>query len=429
VGLERRIVIRLVILAITLASCGDGGSDSPADALEFQANAYTRDNQREPGIIALAGGDIVIAWNSDGQDGDGFGVFVRRFSPELVPVADETQVNVATVGNETLETLAPTADGGFIVAWSDNTVGLARRYDADGVAGDPYEIEGGFGFAAAIDGDGRFVVTTSDGCSRSTSYGDQSYGCIHASRTEADGTLDDAPFQVGTASYDYQGYLIDQERPLVAANRAGEFVVVWSEASFYYGHHGDYEHFLYGRGFDADQSPVGAQFRAGGSGYLHQPGAADLGEAGEFVVVSRYCSSPYEIYGRSCYYAGIGGSRGAVGETSTPFNVVSQEGYDAREYVDIDPSAALNAVGEFVVVWERSPYDDANTSVMAKVFDAAGTESGNAYPVHPESTSSQCCPRSLRLDDGAVIVVWETADDGDGTGIFVRRLAGDGLGP
>ncbi len=428
-GLERRILVPLVLLATALASCGDGGSDSPTLSMEFQANAYTRDNQREPGIIVLAGGDIMLAWNSGGQDGDGFGVFVRRFSPELVPVADETQVNVATVGNQTLNTLAPTADGGFVVAWREGATAMARRYDADGVPGDPYGIEGGFGDAAAIDGDGRFVVAGSDVCSRSTSYGDQSYRCIQASRTEADGTLEDAPFQVGTANYDYLGFLIGQELPSVAATRAGDFVVVWSEADFYYGHHGIYRHVLYGRGFSADQSPLGAQFRAGNSGYLSLPGAVDLAESGEFVVVAHYCYGRYEQYERNCYFAGIDGSRRSVDGTTTFFDVARQQGYDDREYADAGPSGAINGVGEFVVVWERSPYDDRNTSVMAKVFDAAGTESGSAYPVHPESTSSQCCPRSLRLDDGSVIVVWEAADDGDGTGIFVRRHAGDGLGP
>ena len=44
-----------------------------------------------------ADGDFVVAWQSDGQDGDDDGVFARRFStPRASPLAAEFQVNTYT---------------------------------------------------------------------------------------------------------------------------------------------------------------------------------------------------------------------------------------------------------------------------------------------------------------------------------------------
>lgn len=51
---------------------------------EYALNIYTDDEQREPGLAAASDRGYVAVWESRGQDGDGDGIFSRRFlGPEL----------------------------------------------------------------------------------------------------------------------------------------------------------------------------------------------------------------------------------------------------------------------------------------------------------------------------------------------------------
>ena len=46
---------------------------------EFQVNSYTTDDQAFPSVAATGTNQFVVAWESDGQDGSGDGVFGQRF--------------------------------------------------------------------------------------------------------------------------------------------------------------------------------------------------------------------------------------------------------------------------------------------------------------------------------------------------------------
>jgi len=52
---------------------------------EFRANNYTTSTQSVPSVVSLAGGRFVVVWESNGQDGDSYGVFGRIFSPLFPP--------------------------------------------------------------------------------------------------------------------------------------------------------------------------------------------------------------------------------------------------------------------------------------------------------------------------------------------------------
>ena len=50
---------------------------------EFQINSYTLGDQRFPDIAMNDDGRFVVVWESDGQDGDGWGIFAETgFIPE-----------------------------------------------------------------------------------------------------------------------------------------------------------------------------------------------------------------------------------------------------------------------------------------------------------------------------------------------------------
>jgi hypothetical protein len=107
---------------------------------ELQVNAYTTSLQERPAISVDDDGDFVVAWASLGQDGSSYGIFARRFSSAGSSQAGEFQVNSYTSLHQRYATIATGADGGFIVAWHSNgndgnSYGVfARRFSSLGAA-------------------------------------------------------------------------------------------------------------------------------------------------------------------------------------------------------------------------------------------------------------------------------------------------------
>jgi hypothetical protein len=108
---------------------------------EFQVNTYTPLFQSNPAVALDPDGDFVIAWRSLAQDGSDSGVFARRFSASGTALAAEFQVNTHTVGQQRYPAATMETNGGFVVAWeSANQDALsgygifARRFDALGNA-------------------------------------------------------------------------------------------------------------------------------------------------------------------------------------------------------------------------------------------------------------------------------------------------------
>jgi len=195
---------------------------------ETRANSLTTDYQVNPAVGMDADGDFVVAWQSYFTDGDAYGIYVRRFNAAGAPLAAEARVNVVTAGQQQEPSVAVDADGDFVVAWeSDLQDGsgfgvYARRYNSSGVA-----VSGEFrvnttttadqrSAAVAIDADGDFVVTWSSFGQEATNYG------IYGQRYLANGTADGGEFHVNTYTSGHQ------TSPVVASDAAGEFVVVWT---------------------------------------------------------------------------------------------------------------------------------------------------------------------------------------------------------
>jgi hypothetical protein len=83
---------------------------------QFQVNLTTAGGQGHSQVAADALGNVLIAWESWGQDGDGNGVFARRFDA-LRAGSDEFQVYETGAGWQYLAGLLANATGGFEVRW------------------------------------------------------------------------------------------------------------------------------------------------------------------------------------------------------------------------------------------------------------------------------------------------------------------------
>ena len=180
-----------------------------------------------PAVTTMADGGFVVAWQSDGQDGSGFGIFARRYDAAGEPIGDEIRVNTTTAGRQQNPALAAAPDGGFVIAWqSDGQDGsglgiYAQRYDAAGEPlGDEVRVNAftpldQLNPAVAMDADGGFLVTW-----QSTAQ-DGSGAGIFAQRFGADGTAQGDEFRVNAITAGAQ------TNPVVALAPDGGAIIAW----------------------------------------------------------------------------------------------------------------------------------------------------------------------------------------------------------
>jgi large repetitive protein len=82
---------------------------------EFPVNTTAAGNQIEP-VLAMDGGNLTAVWESSGQDGSDFGIAARRFDCQGQPLGDDFVVNAFTTGYQARPVVAA-AGGDFVVAW------------------------------------------------------------------------------------------------------------------------------------------------------------------------------------------------------------------------------------------------------------------------------------------------------------------------
>src|SRR5688500_10450888 len=111
---SRECVVGLVaVILVPLAAFPQGHPLGP----EFRVNTYTTSNQGSPSVAADSGGDFVVVWASEGQDGSGWGVFGQRYSSSGSPFGPEFQVNTYTTSDQTSPSVAADSAGNFVVVW------------------------------------------------------------------------------------------------------------------------------------------------------------------------------------------------------------------------------------------------------------------------------------------------------------------------
>ena len=97
---------------------------------EFRANTTRPGNQEHQRVAVDQAGNFVVVWHSTGgQDGDGAGVYGRRFNPQGIPLAGEFLVNTTTAGSQIDPNIAMDNAGNFTVAWNDRGRATARSFD------------------------------------------------------------------------------------------------------------------------------------------------------------------------------------------------------------------------------------------------------------------------------------------------------------
>ncbi|MCA9098944.1 MAG: VCBS repeat-containing protein, partial [Planctomycetaceae bacterium] len=96
---------------------------------EFQVNSFTASQQRYPAVAVDSQGDFVIAWQTYGPDGGGYGIYAQRYLLNGSPDGPNFQVNSFTSGWQITPSVAMDSDGDLVFAWQS----AAQDGSSDGV--------------------------------------------------------------------------------------------------------------------------------------------------------------------------------------------------------------------------------------------------------------------------------------------------------
>jgi hypothetical protein len=220
-------------------------------------------------------------------------------------------------------------------------------------------------------------------------------------------------FQVNTYTTDDQRTLSaprDAPGGLVAADASGNFVVVW------YGSGEGYGSGIFGQRYDSEGVAVGEEFRvnshtSGGS----RPSVAMAAE-GDFVVV---------------WMGQDGSNAGVVGQRYDSEGAPQGVEFRVNSYTTLgqgNPFVASDASGNFVVVWTSDRQYEDSWGIFGQRYDSGGAAQGSEFRVNSYTPEAQHEPSVAMAATGDFVVVWASRDqDGDFYGVFGQRYDSAGV--
>ena len=391
-------IFALVVAAGVLLATGPVAADPGPVGSEFRVSDDTPGHSFLGDLTMSSSGEFVVTWTAYGSGRD---VFARRFDAAAQPLGSGFQVNTHTTGDQLFSGIAAAAAGNFIVVWTDfsgqdgSSDGVyAQRFTNAGVpVGTEFQVntyttsdQGSPGVAA--DPAGNLLVAW-----ESDSQGGSDNG-IFAQRYDAMGAAQGPELQVNTTPNFASG-------PRVAADGAGNFVVVWANFTG-----GGISRKILVQRFDAGGSPIGGEFQANVfTGTGHRDPAVAATPAGSFVIVwdegTAILARRYDASGSPL---------------AAPFQITPS---GSR------PSAATNTTGAFVIAWEDGDGD--SVGVFGRRYDAAGNALGTAFQVNTYTPDSQSDSKVGIDATGAFVVIWTSTQDGEDRGVFGQRFDAAGV--
>lgn len=230
--------------------------------------------------------------------------------------------------------------------------------------------------ATAMDADGDFLIVWS------SYHQDGDSGGIFGQRFDPNCQEVGGEFQLNTETVG------NQTEPTIAMHESGSFVAAWHGP-------GIGEQDIYAQRFNPDAEPLGGEFRVNGvaDGRQRFPRAA-MSPTGTFIVVWESEKPVAETYAWT-----------AAGQLYDANGAPIRNEFQASQLQDCRyPDAAMDAQGNFVVVWLQ---DKSTNSIMARLYDADGRPRTGAFAVSSVGFSSVTRPSVAMDNSGNFVVTWD----------------------
>ena len=349
---------------------------------EFRVNQSTFGNQIGAVVTMNSQGDFVVAWASEGQDGSGYGVYMRRYNASGTPLGNEPRVNTYAINNQFEVSAAMNDSGNVVIIWTSN----GQDGSGDGVYGQRYSASGspvGSEFrvntvtlgqqstsAVTMNALGEFTVTWHSLNTDGSGYG------VYSQRYTSSGTRNGANTLVNTTTSG------DQFSPEVATNSSGDFLITWLSTGTQTG--------IFAQRYNSSGAKVGAEFRIdtpelpAATNYVPSIALRDDGSFFAVWTVSNG-SNGFDVVGRDFFADG------------TPFDVaeVLNTNLAGDQWA---PTIAVDASGNSVVAWTSFLQDGSGDGVFMQRFGLP-SQSINDFTI-PENSASGTFVGNVLVDSG-----------------------------
>ena len=424
-------------------------------------NSWTNNHQIDPALSVLAGGNVVVAWSSYGQDGNVYGVYAQIFSPTGDRIGSEFQVNQSTLLSQRSPSAAALPDGGFALVWVSERATTApisqtglivvtnvalrhtadifsRTFDADGrPRADEFRASSGnepcANPAALASTNGGIVVAWSQkGSMENTNSWD-----VFSRGFDSSFHPINAAVQVNSYSYG------DQFAPRIASN-GSDYMVVWTSLAQDGSREG-----LYGRFLSSSGNPVGAELLVNTTTVNQQmhPAVASDGTSRFLVLWTSFVggNTSFDLFAQR-YAASQSLPVPAAPFVSTPF-VVDGNGVYQPQLQASWPAIEGLSVANYEIYVDGSANPAATTTDNSWTLSGIALSSTHSLRMSYVTTDGRHSPLSASTSGttwsganyGGIPFEWMTASfgpnvlawpkptddsDGDGADAFQEFLAG-----
>ena len=399
------------VLTILGLAAATASAQTPPMTPEIPVNTYTTNSQdvRAGAASIDRFGNVVLVWDSFGEDGDGYGSYGRRFDASGTPLGTAFPINESTTGSQSSPAVGSDRNGNFVVAWQSaegqdgDLYGVfARRFNASGnpISGDfqvnTYTTGSQRLPAIAVNSAGRFVIVWWDSDGH-----DGDSGGIFGQLYDDNGAAVGAEFPVNTYTTGAQQY------PSVAMNASGEFVIAWESA----GSDGD-GYGIMARLFAASGTPASGEIAVNTYTTGDQRHASvGMDRDGNFVVV-------WDSHGSDGSATGVAGRR--FDASGNPLTAEFQVNTYTTSYQGT-AELSMDRDGNFVVAWESYRQDGDLTGIVARAFDSSAAPTSPEFPVNVTTTANQEYAAVAVGNGGNFVVGWESTYP-DSSGDVVARV-------
>jgi hypothetical protein len=320
---------------------------------EFRVSITTIGAQADPSVGLDSDGDFVITWESQGQDGNNYGVYARRYNSSGVALSSEIRVNTYTTSFQRNPSLGMDSAGNYVIAWesnlqdSDDKGIYAQMYNSNGgAAGIEFKVNSTVVGAQAVPAvamnkSGSFIVTWAGNGSNDTAG-------IFAQRYNNSGVAQGGEFRVNSTTAGLQF------NPMAAIDGSGNFIITWSSD----GQDGSGVG-VYAQRYNANGTTQGGEFKVNTTtnGSQTLPAVA-MDSNGDFIISwADYTAITGGIFAQR--YNNIGSTVGDEFKVST-INIGTSS------------SIAIDDTGRFIISWHAFTDGD-NAGVYAQRYNSSGT--------------------------------------------------------